>query len=134
VLWIDGDRLAADMTAMELPGCKLRPVVYTPMFHKGSGGPVGGVQIHVTNVDTYRPYRTGVAFVKACHDQDPAKFAWRHRAYEFVDTIPAIDLLAGSAALREGIAAGASLDDLARRWPRDEGAFAEERAEFLLYE
>ena len=132
--WIDGDRLAADMTAMELPGCKLRPVVYTPMFHKGSGGPVGGVQIHVTNVDTYRPYRTGVAFVKACHDQDPAKFAWRHRAYEFVDTIPAIDLLAGSAALREGIAAGASLDDLARRWPRDEGAFAEERAEFLLYE
>ena len=132
--WIDGDRLAADMTAMELPGCKLRPVVYTPMFHKGSGGPVGGVQIHVTNVDTYRPYRTGVAFVKACHDQDTAKFAWRHRAYEFVDTIPAIDLLAGSAALREGIAAGASLDDLARRWPRDEGAFAEERAEFLLYE
>ena len=132
--WLDGDRLAADMTAMELPGCKLRPVVYTPMFHKGSGGPVGGVQIHVTNVDTYRPYRTGVAFVKACHDQDPAKFVWRHRAYEFVDTIPAIDLLAGSAALREGIAAGASLDDLARRWPRDEGAFAEERAEFLLYE
>ncbi len=132
--WVDGDRLAADMTAMDLPGCKLRPVVYHPMFHKGGGGPVGGVQIHVTSVEAFRPYRTGVAFVKACHDQDPAKFQWRHRAYEFVDTIPAIDLLAGSAALREGITAGARLDDLAQRWPRDEGAFAEERAEYLMYE
>ncbi len=132
--WIDGDQLAADMTAMELPGCVLRPVVYTPMFHKGSGGPVGGVQIHVTNIETYRPYRTGVAFVKACHDQDREKFRWRAKAYEFVDAIPAIDLLAGNAALREGIEAGASLNELAQRWPRDEGAFAEERAEYLLYE
>jgi len=56
------------------------------------------------------------------------------KAYEFVDKIPAIDLLAGSAGLREGIEAGASLDELAARWPRDEGAFLEERAEFLLYE
>jgi uncharacterized protein YbbC (DUF1343 family) len=132
--WLDGDKLAAAMTAMDLPGCKLRPVVYTPMFHKGSGGPVGGVQIHVTSLDAFRPYRTGVAFVKACHDQAPDKFRWREKAYEFVDKIPAIDLLAGSAALREGIMAGASLDDLAQRWPREEGAFAEERAEFLLYE
>jgi uncharacterized protein YbbC (DUF1343 family) len=131
--WIDGHRLAADMTAMQLPGAILRPVVYTPTFHKHAGKPCGGVQIHITNPETFRPYRTGVAFLKACHDQAPAQFQWRHRAYEFVDTIPAIDLLAGSAALREGIAAGASIDDLAARWPRDEGAFAEERAEYLMY-
>ncbi|MGE0869674.1 MAG: DUF1343 domain-containing protein, partial [Kofleriaceae bacterium] len=93
-----------------------------------------GVQLHVTNPETFRPYRTGVAFLKACYDQSPASFKWRVKAYEFVDTIPAIDLLAGSAALREGIEAGASLDDLAARWPRDEGEFAEQRAEFLLYQ
>ena len=33
----------------------------------------------------------------------------------------------------KGIEAGASLDDLAQRWPRDEGTFAEERAAYLLY-
>jgi uncharacterized protein YbbC (DUF1343 family) len=130
---IDGDRLAADLSAMELPGAKFRPVVFTPMFGKHAGHACGGVQIHVTNPETYRPYRTGVAFLKACHDQAPDKFRWRERAYEFVDKIPAIDLLAGSPALREGIAAGASLDELAARWPRDEGAFADERAEYLLY-
>jgi uncharacterized protein YbbC (DUF1343 family) len=74
-----------------------------------------------------------VAFLKACHDQAPDKFQWRERAYEFVDKIPAIDLLAGTDALRKGIEAGASLDDLAARWPRDEGAWAEEREQYLLY-
>ncbi|HEY5945691.1 MAG TPA: DUF1343 domain-containing protein, partial [Kofleriaceae bacterium] len=93
----------------------------------------GGVQLHVTNHDTFRAYRTGVAFLKACHDQDPAQFKWREKAYEFVDKIAAIDLLAGTDKIRKGIEAGASIDDLAARWPRDEGSFAEERAPYLLY-
>jgi uncharacterized protein YbbC (DUF1343 family) len=131
--WLDGHRLARDMEAMGLPGAKLRPVVYTPTFHKHAFKPNGGVQIHVTNADTFRPYRTGVAFLKAAHDQNPALFKWREKAYEFVDTIPAIDLLCGTDKIRKGIEAGASLDDLAARWPRDEGAFAEERAKYLLY-
>src|SRR5687768_7664290 len=31
---IDGTKLAATLAAMELPGVKFRPVVYTPTFHK----------------------------------------------------------------------------------------------------
>ena len=131
--WLDGHRLARDMAAMNLPGAALRPVVYTPTFHKHAMKPCGGVQIHVTNHDAFRPYRTGIAFLKACHDQAPAQFSWREKAYEFVDAIPAIDLLCGTDAIRKGIEAGASLDDMAARWPRHEGAFAEERQEFLLY-
>jgi uncharacterized protein YbbC (DUF1343 family) len=131
--YLDGHRLAADLAAMQLPGALFRPVIFTPMFHKHHAKPCGGVQIHVTNPETFRPYRTGVAFLKACYDQSPASFHWRNKAYEFVDTIPAIDLLAGGDALRTGIEAGASLDELAARWPRDEGDFAAERADYLLY-
>jgi uncharacterized protein YbbC (DUF1343 family) len=131
---LDGQRLARDLAAMELPGVKFRPVVYTPTFQKHAGQACGGVQLHVTNHETFKPYRTGVAFLKACRDQDPASFRWRAKAYEFVDKIPAIDLLAGTDAIRTGIEAGASLDELAARWPRDEGAFLEERAAYLLYE
>lgn len=131
---LDGHQLAAALDAMELPGVRFRPVVYTPTFHKHAFEPNGGVQLHVTNPETFRPYRTGVAFLKAAHDQDPAQFKWRAKAYEFVDAIPAIDLLCGTDAIRKGIEAGASVDDMAQRWPRDEGAFAEERAAFLLYE
>jgi uncharacterized protein YbbC (DUF1343 family) len=132
--YLDGHRLAAELAALELPGVMFRPAIYTPMFHKHHGKPCGGVQLHVTNPETFRPYRTGVAFLKACYDQSPAAFRWRDKAYEFVDTIPAIDLLAGGDALRNGIEGGASLADLTARWPRDEGDFAAERADYLLYE
>jgi uncharacterized protein YbbC (DUF1343 family) len=132
--YLDGHRLAADLTAMQLPGVMFRPAIYTPMFQKHHGKPCGGVQLHVANPETFRPYRTGVAFLKACYDQSPASFRWRNKAYEFVQDIPAIDLLAGGDAIRTGIEAGASLDDLAARWPRDEGDFAAERADYLLYE
>lgn len=132
--YLDGHRLAADLTAVQLPGVMFRPVIYTPMFHKHHARACQGVQLHVTNPETFRPYRTGVAFLKACYDQSPASFRWRNKAYEFVEDIPAIDLLAGGDAIRTGIEAGASLDDLAARWPRDEGDFAAERADYLLYE
>ena len=130
---IDGYDLAARLDSFQLPGVRFRPCVFTPTFHKHAGTPCGGVQIHVEHPETFRPYLTGVAFLKACHDQAPDRFRWRERAYEFVDKIPAIDLLAGSDAIRKGIEAGASLEELSARWPRDEGAFAEERAQFLLY-
>jgi uncharacterized protein YbbC (DUF1343 family) len=132
--YLDGHRLAADLTAMALPGVRFRPTVFTPMFQKHRDKPCGGIQLHVTDPEAFRPYRTGVAVLKACYDQSPAAFRWRARAYEFVDHVPAIDLLAGSDAIRTGIEAGASLDELAARWPRDEGEFAAERADHLLYE
>ena len=130
---IDGYDLAARLEAMKLPGVRFRPCVFTPTFQKHAKQACGGVQLHIEHPETFRPYLTGVAFLKACHDQAPDKFKWRAKAYEFVDKIPAIDLLAGGDALRKGIEAGASLDDLSARWPRDEGAFADEREQFLLY-
>jgi uncharacterized protein YbbC (DUF1343 family) len=130
---IDGYDLAARLTAMNLPGVRFRPCVFTPQFQKHAKSACGGVQLHVEHPDTFRPYLTGIAFLKACYDQAPAAFQWRERAYEFVDKIPAIDLLTGGDAIRKGIEAGASLDELSARWPRDEGAFAEEREQFLLY-
>lgn len=130
---LDGNALATALMKMELPGVRFRPAVFTPGFQKHAKTACGGVQIHVTNAEQFRSYRTGVAFLKAAHDLDPEQFRWRTKAYEFVDQIPAIDLLAGTASLRTGIEAGATLDELAQRWPRDEGAFGEAVAEYRLY-
>ncbi|HEY4179714.1 MAG TPA: DUF1343 domain-containing protein [Kofleriaceae bacterium] len=131
---LDSTRLAATLNQMQLPGVMFRAAGFFPQFQKHAKQACNGVQLHVTNTETFRPYRTGVAFLKAAYDQSPAAFKWRTKAYEFVDKIPAIDLLCGTATIREGIEAGKSLDELAERWPRDEGDWAHERQEFLLYE
>ena len=129
---LDGYALAARLEA-ELPGLRARPVVFTPTFQKHARTACGGVQLHVTDPRAFRPYRTGVAFLAACRALLGDRFAWRTKAYEFVDAIPAIDLLCGGPAVREGIDAGAPLGDLVATWAADEAAAREARAPWLLY-
>ena len=131
--WLDPHRLASTLTSYGLPGCRFRPVSYLPTFHKHGHTVTHGVQLHVTDARAYRPYRTGVAFLKACRDQAPERFAWRTRAYEFVDQLPAIDLLCGSGAVRQGIDAGASLDELVATWATQEAHYQAWRRDLLLY-
>ena len=128
---LDGHALAEALA--ELPGARFRPVTFTPTFQKHAGQSCGGVQIHVTDARTFRPYLTGVAWLRAARGLLGDRFAWRTRAYEFVDTIPAIDLLTGSAQVREGIDAGASIADLAASWAVAEGEFVDARRPHLLY-
>lgn len=131
--WLDPDRLAAALNGYELPGVRFRPASFLPTFHKHSAQPTHGVQLHVTEPRAFLPYLTGVAFLKACRDQAPAQFAWRTKAYEFVDRIPAIDLLCGTSAIRDGIDAGASLAELAATWAAQEADFRGLRQPWLLY-
>ncbi|HKE13691.1 MAG TPA: DUF1343 domain-containing protein [Kofleriaceae bacterium] len=131
--FVDAYALADELAAAELPGARFRPLAFTPTFEKHVGKPCGGVQIHVTDRRAFRPYLTGVAFLRAVRTRWPAEFAWRSRAYEFVDQVPAIDLLCGSAAVREGIDAGASLADLAATWADAERDFRQSRGAWLLY-
>ena len=95
--------------------------------------PCGGIQWHVTDPRAFSPLLAGVAFVKACRDLNPDAFSWRTRAYEFVDKIPAIDLLCGSDQVRRGIDAGALLADLQATWAKDQSEFERSRLELFLY-
>jgi uncharacterized protein YbbC (DUF1343 family) len=107
--WLDADRLAAALNALALPGAHWRPAAFTPWHGRVHVGvPCGGVQLHVTDRDAFRPVRTGIACVAAARAQDPARFAWRTEPYEFVSDRPAIDLLFGSDRERLALEAGAA--------------------------
>jgi uncharacterized protein YbbC (DUF1343 family) len=133
--WVDGEALAARLGDEALPGCAFRPLRFKPMFHKHAGRTCGGVQVHVTDRDRFRSLRTGVGLVRALWQLGGAarELRWRTEPYEFVADRPAIDLLAGGAWLREGIEAGASLEELCRAWPREEDAFCRRREAVSLY-
>jgi uncharacterized protein YbbC (DUF1343 family) len=132
--FLDGWRLAARLEAMRLPGVRFRPLSFRPMFHKFANRSCGGVQLHVTDRASFRPYRAGLAFLAAARAEAPADFRWRAEPYEFVADPPAIDLLTGSDAARRGLEAGATVDELASGFVEFERAFAERRAPCLLPE
>ncbi|MBS2017254.1 MAG: DUF1343 domain-containing protein [Deltaproteobacteria bacterium] len=104
--WIDGKELAARLAATGLPGFVARPLGFEPTFHKHAKQSCGGVQIHVTDARRFRPVATYVALIAIAHHLAPNDFRFRTEKYEFVDTIPAFDLLTGSAEARERILAG----------------------------
>ncbi|HTM21143.1 MAG TPA: DUF1343 domain-containing protein [Kofleriaceae bacterium] len=131
--FVDGYRLADALAADGLPGVRARPLTFTPTFQKHAGQACGGVQLHVTDRRAFRPYLTGMAFVAACRRLWPDEFAWRTRAYEFRDDVPAFDLLAGSPAARAAIDAGAPLSAIAAAWQDAEQRFRDARGAWLLY-
>jgi uncharacterized protein YbbC (DUF1343 family) len=131
--FVDGHALTAALAKERLPGVRFRPLSFTPTFEKHAGRRCGGVQIHVTDPAAFRPYLTGVAFLCAARRLWPEQFSWRTHAYEFVEDVPAVDLLAGSPALREGIDNGASLVELSAAWSAAEESFRDRRSRWLLY-
>src|SRR5690606_20598591 len=87
-------------------------VVFRPMFEKHAGQRCGGVMLHVTNAQLFRPVATYLTLVTLARAQAPEAFAFRETPYEFETTIPAFDLLTGSAAARTAILQGASAEDV----------------------
>jgi uncharacterized protein YbbC (DUF1343 family) len=131
--WIDGESLARRLAACDLPGVVFRPLTFRPTFQKHAGVDCGGVQMHVTDRDLFRPVRASLALLVEMRRQDPERFAWRTETYEFVDDPIAIDLLFGSDRERLAIEAGVDWREIAAAWEPEERAFAERRRGALLY-
>ena len=125
--WIDAPALAVRLNALALPGVRFRPTWFTPTFSKHAGQVCGGVQLHVTDRTAFRPVRTGIAVLKALHDQHPKDFAF------LPGEPPFFDRLVGVPWLREAIARGDTLDAIEARWQPPLADFSRVRQRYLLY-
>ncbi|KMP12316.1 hypothetical protein UR09_01460 [Candidatus Nitromaritima sp. SCGC AAA799-A02] len=132
--YIRADTLAVTLNNENLPGVFFRPHYFKPQFQKWSGEVCAGVQLHVTDRDAFKPFLTGVAIVQSVHKLHPRDFAWRTEPYEFVSDRPAIDLLYGNPALREGMESDTlSLPELESSWTEETREFMRQRADYLIY-
>jgi uncharacterized protein YbbC (DUF1343 family) len=117
----------------KLPGVKFRPTHFQPTFQKHSGLCCGGVQIHVIDREKFRPFKTGVAILKAIHNTYPRDFKWKEPPYEYEEVHMPIDILAGSDRLRKDIESWKDLDEMEKWWKEETKAFEKTRRKFLLY-
>jgi uncharacterized protein YbbC (DUF1343 family) len=131
--WVEAERFSTGMNRLAISGVHFRPAVFEPTFHKHAKTSCGGCQIHVTDRELFPAVEAGVALLGAFRSADPRRFAWREPPYEYEHDKPPIDILAGSAALREQIDAGTSAREIARSWEDPVARFATTREKFLLY-
>lgn len=131
--FIDPRALIEALGKDSLPGIVFRPVHFEPTFHKFAGQLCGGVQIHVTDRNVFKPVITGVAIICAIRRLYPSESAWMQPPYEYVyDKLP-FDVINGTSRLREQIESGASLTEIERHRLVDLKEFGERRETFLLY-
>lgn len=122
-----------------LQGCRLRPCWFEPTFHKHVGKLCAGLQIHVEDGsyshEAFRPWRLQTLAFKAIRRLHPDYPLWRDFPYEYEKDRLAIDIINGSPLLRKWVddsnAVPADLDALAMK---DEAAWRDERADYLLYD
>jgi uncharacterized protein YbbC (DUF1343 family) len=119
-----GDRL----NAANLPGVSFREAYFTPTFNKFTGELCAGVEVKVTDQQTFEPIRTGVAMLVEARKY--TNFAWRIDS----GTRPYwIDKLSGSPRMRTTIDAGAPTDEVVGAWHDELAAFNARRRQYLLY-
>jgi uncharacterized protein YbbC (DUF1343 family) len=121
-----------------LRGCRLRPCVFQPTFHKHAGETCAGLQVHVDDGayvhDAFRPYRLVALWLKAIRRWRPDYPIWRDFPYEYVTDRLAIDVIDGGPTLREWVDdAAAEPADLDARLGIDEGSWEAERRPALRY-
>ncbi len=61
--YIEPDELIEELTKDNLPGVVFRPLHFQPTFHKFAGELCGGIQIHITDRNVFKPVITGVAII-----------------------------------------------------------------------
>jgi uncharacterized protein YbbC (DUF1343 family) len=131
--YLDAHRYAATLAAARLPGVTFRPSRFMPTFHKWAGKLCGGVQIHVTDHERFRPFATGLAVIATARRLAPLHFAWRRPPYEFERRRLPIDILLGTDRIRRSIERGRALHDIEADWRADLAGWRRRRAPALLY-
>ncbi|MDP2167854.1 MAG: DUF1343 domain-containing protein [Thermodesulfovibrionales bacterium] len=132
--FIEPEALAWDLKEFRLPGVAMRPMHFEPAFQKHAGRLCGGCQIHVTDRDKFRPFKTAVAVIKSVRRLWPGHFAWKLPPYEYETEKMPVDILAGTDRLRLDIEKDKDIHRMEEGWKQECREFLKIRKRFLIYE
>ena len=121
------------LTKLELPGITFRETNFLPTFQKHMGDGCGGVFLHVTDRNEFKPVITGLALIKTLYELYEKEFKWKNPPYEYVYDRNPFDVIAGTTGIREQIENGSSLESIELSWSDDVKTFRESSEKYFLY-
>ena len=128
--WVDGEEWASTLKGLGLPGVGFKACNFTPTFWRFRGESCGGVQVHVTDRDSFRSVETGVHLLRTLMKIHPGGFGFNEPTYE---KRRHFDLLAGTDRLRLSLLEGASVIEITASWEPGLERFKDVRSSHLLY-
>ncbi|OIP63842.1 MAG: DUF1343 domain-containing protein [Nitrospirae bacterium CG_4_9_14_3_um_filter_53_35] len=131
--YIEVKDLGRKLQKYALPGLIFREHHFLPTFNKWNGKMCHGFQIHVTDRNAFRPYRTTLAILQSVISLYPGEFQWRKPPYEYEEKRLPIDILTGDDAIRRDLEGMKPLAEIEEGWRQDLDSFKARREQYLLY-
>ena len=121
--WLNGYALAEEMNALNLPGVRFRPTVFTPSASNHAGSECQGVQIHIIDREVLRPVTMALNLIEVVRRMSGTDWAWN----------PHFERLAGGSGVRSALEAEVSVTKITATWAESISRFIHQREKYLLY-
>jgi uncharacterized protein YbbC (DUF1343 family) len=132
--FIDSEKLMKNLKVRNIEGCTFRAHDFIPTFHKFSGELCYGLQIHITDVDIFKPVATALEIFDAIiKTTEPGSLEFKMPPYEYEYKLMPFDILSGDSGMRESLLAGKNLIEEKERWANDIDEFRKEFARLAVY-
>jgi uncharacterized protein YbbC (DUF1343 family) len=133
--YINEVELKKNLLNRRIPGCAFRIHNYIPTFHKFKGELCNGIQIHVTDIEEFRPVSTAIEIFDAIIETSAAgSLQFIPPPYEYEYRLMPFDILSGDSGIRETLQKRGDLKSEKARWATEIEKFEKEFQQFSLYE
>ncbi|MCX6320767.1 MAG: DUF1343 domain-containing protein [Bacteroidia bacterium] len=132
--FIDAEKLKKNLNARNIEGCAFRIHNFIPTFHKFCGELCNGLQIHVTNINIFKPVGTALEIFDAIIEtstHDSLKFNLPPYEYEY--NLMPFDILSGDSGMRETLLNRKNIRIEKERWSHEIEEFRNEFRHFAVY-
>ena len=132
--FINSEKLKKNLDDRHIKGCVFRPHDFIPTFHKFAGELCNGMQIHITDLNIFKPVGTTLEIFDAIIEtslNDALKF--KMPPYEYEYNLMPFDILSGDSGMRETLISRKNIQTEKERWESEIEDFNKEFKEIAHY-
>jgi uncharacterized protein YbbC (DUF1343 family) len=132
--FINSDKLKKNLDSRHLKGCAFRSHDFIPTFHKFEGELCFGMQVHITDIDRFKPVETALEIFDAIIEtSEPESLKFKLPPYEYEQNLMPFDILSGDSVMREVLVGRKSLKIEKERWSLEIDEFKKEFRQIEYY-
>lgn len=128
--WVEAEKFAARMNALNLPGLKFRPIHLKPFYATGKGENLQGVQVHIMDNKKARLSEIQFYVMQELATLYPDKAVMKHADEKRFNMF---DKVCGSDQIRLRFSERHQFDDIKDYWYKDVDSFKKLSGKYYLY-
>lgn len=132
--FINSTELKRNLDNRHLEGCVFRAHDFIPTFHKFNGELCFGMQIHITDINKFKPVGTALEIFDAIIETSkPGSLVFKNPPYEYEYNLMPFDILSGDSGMRETLTGRKNVSHEKERWIEEIGDFKKDFSSISFY-